>query len=82
LIPGNILSVTLHADLQPRAPTISEDESIITYRNASNIPTSLARVELLQLIAPEQGSNEHIEDHTPFPLSIEEDILIDDIGNL
>jgi hypothetical protein len=37
---------------------------------------------LLQLTTPEHGSNKDIEDYTPFPLSIEEDIFIDDIGNL
>jgi hypothetical protein len=78
LILEKILSVTPLADLQPRAPTISKDESIITYHDASYIPTSPVRVELLQLTAPKQGSNEDIEDHTPFPLSIEEDIFIDD----
>jgi hypothetical protein len=82
LILEKILSVTPLADLQPRAPTISEDEPIITYPDALDIPISLARVELLQPTAPEQGSNEDIEYHTPFPLSIEEDNFIYDIGNL
>jgi hypothetical protein len=40
LILEKILSVTPLADLQPRAPTISEDEPIITYPDASDIPTS------------------------------------------
>jgi hypothetical protein len=82
LILEKILLVTLLVNLQPRASTISKDDPIITYPDASDIPTSPARVELLQLTAPKQGSNEDIEDHTPFPLSIEEDIFIDDIGNL
>jgi hypothetical protein len=82
LILEKILAVTLLADLQPRAPTISEDESIITYPDALDIPTLPARVELLQLNASEQDSNEDIEDHTLFPLSLEEHIFIDDIGNL
>jgi hypothetical protein len=82
LILEKIPSITLLADLWPRAPTISEDEPIITYSDASNIPTSPVRVELLQLTAPEQGSDEDIEKHTPFPLSIKEDIFIYDIGNL
>jgi hypothetical protein len=77
-----ILSVTPLEDLQPRAPTIFEDESFITYLDDLDIPTSLARAELLQLPAPELGSNEDIEDHTPFPLSIEEDFFDDDIGDL
>jgi hypothetical protein len=81
LILEKIVLITLLANLQPRAPTISEDEPIIRYPNASDIPTSLARVELLQLTAPEQGSNEDIKDQTPFPLSIKEVIFNDDIGN-
>jgi hypothetical protein len=36
---------------------------------------------LLQLIAPGIGSENKIEDPTPFPLSIEEDCFDDDIGN-
>jgi hypothetical protein len=36
---------------------------------------------LLQLTAPGIGSEEKIEDPTPFPLSIEEDHFDDDIGN-
>jgi hypothetical protein len=79
LILENIHSVTPLADLQPRAATISEDEPIITHPDASNIPTSVARVELPLFTAPEQGLNEDIEDHTPFLLSIKEDIFIDEI---
>jgi hypothetical protein len=82
LILEKILSVNPLADLKPRTPTISEDEPIITYPDASDIPNSLTKVELLQLTPLEQDSNEDIEDHTLFPLSIEEDIFIDDIGNL
>jgi hypothetical protein len=82
LILEKILWVTPLADLHPIHPTISEDESIITNPDASDIPTLPTKVELLQLTAPKHGSNEDIEDHTPFPLSIEEDIFIDDIGNL
>jgi hypothetical protein len=82
LIMEKILLVTLFADLQPRAPTISEYEPIITYPDASYIPISPTRVELLHLTAPEQDLNEDIEDRSPFPLSIEEDIFIDDNGNL
>jgi hypothetical protein len=36
---------------------------------------------LLQLTAPGIGSENEIEDPTPFPLSIEEDCFDDDIGN-
>jgi hypothetical protein len=36
---------------------------------------------LLQLTAPRIGSKNKIEDHTPFPLSIEEDCFDNDIGN-
>jgi hypothetical protein len=36
---------------------------------------------LLQLTAPGIGSENKIEDPTPFPLSIEEDCFDDDIGN-
>jgi hypothetical protein len=37
---------------------------------------------LLQLTTPEIGSENEIEDPTPFPLSIEEDFFNNDIGNL
>jgi hypothetical protein len=66
------LSVTLLEDLQPKAPELSQNVPIITYPNASDIPTSLARAEFLPLTALELGSNEDIEDHTPSPLSIED----------
>jgi hypothetical protein len=36
---------------------------------------------LLQLTAPGLGSENEIEDHTLFPLSIKEDCFDDDIGN-
>jgi hypothetical protein len=36
---------------------------------------------LLQLTAPGIGSENEIDDPTPFPLSIEEDCFDDDIGN-
>jgi hypothetical protein len=55
---------------------------IFTYPDASDIPTSPARVEFLQLTAPELGLNEDIIDHTPFPLSIEEDLFDDDVGDM
>jgi hypothetical protein len=46
LIPDRILSVTLLEDLQLKAPHISEQETIITYPDASEVSTSPAR-ELL-----------------------------------
>jgi hypothetical protein len=65
-----ILSVTPLEDLQIKALLISEDEPIITFSDASDISALLAREELLQLIAPGIGSENEIEDPTPFPLSI------------
>jgi hypothetical protein len=56
LILDRILSVTPLEDLQLKAPHISEEETIITYHDASKVSTSLAR-ELLQLTAPEISSN-------------------------
>jgi hypothetical protein len=76
-----ILSVTPLEDLQIKAPLISEDESIITYPDASDISALPVREELLQLTAPGIGSKNEIEDPTPFPLSIEEDCFNNDIGN-
>jgi hypothetical protein len=49
------LSVTLLEDLQPKAPELSQNVPIITYPNASDIPTSLARAEFLPLTALELG---------------------------
>jgi hypothetical protein len=72
LILDRILSVTLLEDLQLKAPHISQEEPIITYPDALEVSTSLAR-ELLQLTAPEISSNKEEDDPTPFPLSIEED---------
>jgi hypothetical protein len=76
-----ILSVTPLEDLQIKAPLISEDEPIITYSDASNISSLPAREELLQLTVPGIGSENEIEDPTPFPFSIEEDCSDNDIGN-
>jgi hypothetical protein len=81
LILGRILLVTLLEDLQIKAPLISEDEPIITYPNTSDISASPAKEELLQLTTPGIGSENEIEDPTPFPLSIEEDCFDNDIGN-
>jgi hypothetical protein len=81
LILDRILSVTLLEDLQFKAPLISEDEPIITYLDTSDISTLPAKEQLLQLTAPGIGSENEIEDPTPFPLSIEEDCFDDDIGN-
>jgi hypothetical protein len=76
-----ILSVTPLEDMQFKAPLISEDELIITYLDTSDISTLPAIEELIQLTAPEIGSENKIEDPTPFPLSIEEDCFDDEIGN-
>jgi hypothetical protein len=82
LILDRILSVTPLEDLQLKAPLIFEEEPIITYPDASDISTSLAKVELLQLTVPEISSNKEEDDPTPFPLSIEEDCFEYDIRNL
>jgi hypothetical protein len=80
-ILDRILSVTSLEDLHIKAPLISGDETIITYPNTSDISALPARKELLQLTAPGIGSENEIEDRTPFPLSIEEDCFDNDIGN-
>jgi hypothetical protein len=80
-IMDRILSVTPLEDLQIKAPLISKDEPIITYPNTSDISTSPAKKELLQLTALGIGSENKFEDPTPFPLSIEEDCFDDNIGN-
>jgi hypothetical protein len=76
-----ILSVTLLEDLQIKASLISEDEPIITYLDTLDISASPARKESLQLTALGIGSENEIEDPTPFPLSIEEDCFDNDGGN-
>jgi hypothetical protein len=81
LILDRILSVTSLEDLQIKAPLMSEDESIITYSDVSDISALPAREELLQLTAPGIGSENEIEDPTPFPLSIKEDCFNNDIRN-
>jgi hypothetical protein len=82
MVEGNlILDRTLLEDLQFKAPLISEDEPIITYPNASDISPLPTREELLQLTTPAIGSENKIEDPTPFPFSIEEYCFDDDIGN-
>jgi hypothetical protein len=80
-ILDRILLVTPLEDLQIKAPLIFEDEPIITYPDTSDISTLPAREELLQLATPGIGSENEIEDPTPFPLSIEEDCFDNDIGN-
>jgi hypothetical protein len=80
-ILDKILSVTPLEDLQIKAPLIYEDETIITYLNNSDILALQAREEFLQLTTPRIGSENKIEDPTPFPLSIEEDCFDNDIGN-
>jgi hypothetical protein len=73
LILDRILLVTLLEDLQFKAPLISENEPIITYLDTSDISALPAKEELLQLTTPGIGSENEIEDPTPFPLSIQED---------
>jgi hypothetical protein len=80
-ILDRILTITLLEDLEIKAPLISEDELIITYLDVSYISVLPARRELLQLTAPRIGSENKIKDHTPFPLSIEEDCFDNGIGN-
>jgi hypothetical protein len=80
-ILDRILSVTPLEDLEIKALLISEDESIITYPNTSDISVSLAKEELLQLTTPGIGSDNEIEDPTPIPLSIEEYCFDNDIRN-
>jgi hypothetical protein len=80
-ILDKILSVTPLEDLQIKAPLIYEDETIITYLNNSDILALQAREEFLQLTTSRIGSENKIEDPTPFPLSIEEDCFDNDIGN-
>jgi hypothetical protein len=70
-ILDRILSVTPLEDLQIKVQLIYEDDPIITYLDASDISALSAREELLQLTAPGIGSENEIEDPTPFPLSIE-----------
>jgi hypothetical protein len=72
--------VTPLEDLQFKAPLISEDEPIITYPDTSDISALPAREELLQLTTPGIGSENEIEDPTPFPLSFKEDCFDNDIG--
>jgi hypothetical protein len=80
-ILDKILLITLLEDLQIKALLISVDEPIITYPDASDILALPTREELLQLTTPGIGSENKIEDPTPFPLSIEEDYFDNDIGN-
>jgi hypothetical protein len=80
-ILDRILSITPLEDLQIKALLISEEELIITYPDTSDISSLPAREELLQLTAPGLGSENKIEDPTPFPMSIEEDYFDNDIGN-
>jgi hypothetical protein len=81
LILDRLLLVTPLEDLQFKAPLIFEDEPRITNMDTSDISALPAKEELLQLTAPGIGSENKIEDPTPFPLSIEEDCFDDDIGN-
>jgi hypothetical protein len=80
-ILDRILSVIPLEDLQIKAPLIFEDKPIITYPDASDISALPAREELLQLTASGIGSENEIEDPTPFPLLIKEDCFNNDIGH-
>jgi hypothetical protein len=75
LILDRILLVTPLEDLQFKALVLSDVEAIITYPHTSDISTLPARKELFQLTTPRIGSEDAIEDPTPFTLSIEEDYL-------
>jgi hypothetical protein len=66
-ILDGIISITSLEDLQIKPPLISEDVLIITYPDALDISALPAKEELLQLNAPEIGSENKIEDPTPFP---------------
>jgi hypothetical protein len=77
-ILDRIHSVTSLEDLKIEASLIFEDGLMITYLDASDISALPAREGLLQLTAPGIGSENKIEDPTPFPLSIEEDYFDDD----
>jgi hypothetical protein len=81
LILDRILLVTPLEDLQIKALLISEDELIITYLDTSDISALPGNEELHQLSTPGIGSENKIEDPTPFPLSIKKDYFNDDIGN-
>jgi hypothetical protein len=80
-ILDRILPFTLLEDLQIKAPLISEHKPIITYPDTSDISASLGKEEILQLTASGIGSENKIEDPTPFSMSIKEDCCDDDIGN-
>jgi hypothetical protein len=77
-ILDRILLVTSLGDLQIKAPLISEDEPIITYPDTSDILASPTMEELLQPTTSGIGSEDEIEDPTPFPLLIEEEYFDDD----
>jgi hypothetical protein len=80
-ILDRILLVTPLEDMQIKALLISEDESIITYLDASDISALPAREELFQLTTSGIVLENEIEEPTPFPLSIGEDCLDNDLGN-
>jgi hypothetical protein len=77
-ILDRILSVTPLEDMQFKALLIFEDEPIMTYPDTLDISASPAKEELLQLTTRGIGSENEIEDPTPFLLSIEEDYFDDD----
>jgi hypothetical protein len=71
LILDRILLVTPLEDMQFKAPLISVDEQITTYLDTLDISALPGKEELLQLTTMGIGSENEIEDPTPFPLSIE-----------
>jgi hypothetical protein len=80
-ILDRLLSATPLEDLKIKALLIYEDKPIITYLDTLDISALPAREELLQLTTPGIGSENEIEDPTPFPLPIVEDCFNNDIGN-
>jgi hypothetical protein len=81
LILDRILSATMLEDLQFKAPLISEDELIITYLDTSHISALPKKGKIASTHYTRKGSENKIEDPTPFPSSIKEDCFDDDIGN-
>jgi hypothetical protein len=73
LILDRNLLVTPLEDMQIKTLVLSQDELITIYLDTSGISTLPAREELFQLTALGLGSEDEIEDPTPFPLSIEEE---------
>jgi hypothetical protein len=73
LILDRILLATPLENLQIKAPLLYEDEPIITYLDTSTLP---AREKLFQLTAAGIGSEDEIDDPTPFTLQSKKIILM------